>query len=46
VKQLRLVGLPELSEKAGAAWDLAVETALDAYAERWNAPHPIRAAAA
>jgi ribonucleoside-diphosphate reductase beta chain len=46
VKQLRLVGLPHLAEKAGAAWDLAVETALDAYAERWNAPHPIRAAAA
>ncbi|MFF5185137.1 ribonucleotide-diphosphate reductase subunit beta [Streptomyces sp. NPDC000345] len=46
VKQLRLVGLPHLVEKAGAAWDLAIDTALDAYAERWNAPHPIRAAAA
>ncbi|MET9236566.1 ribonucleotide-diphosphate reductase subunit beta [Streptomyces cellulosae] len=45
-KQLRLVGLPHVAEKAVASWDLAVETALDAYAERWNAPHPIRAAAA
>ncbi|WP_433892156.1 ribonucleotide-diphosphate reductase subunit beta [Streptomyces sp. CA-111067] len=46
VKQLRLVGLPHLTEKAGLAWDQAVDRAIDAYEERWNAPHPIRAAAA
>jgi ribonucleoside-diphosphate reductase beta chain len=44
-KQLRLVGLPDLTEKAATAWDAAVEAALDAYELRWNAPHPIRAAA-
>ncbi|MEV1077629.1 ribonucleotide-diphosphate reductase subunit beta [Streptomyces sp. NPDC050211] len=46
VKQLRLVGLEHLVEKAGLSWDLAVDKALDAYEERWSAPHPIRAAAA
>jgi ribonucleoside-diphosphate reductase beta chain len=46
LKQLRLVSLPHLTEKAGLAWDQAVDRAMDAYEERWNAPHPIRAAAA
>lgn len=45
LKQLRLVSLPHLTEEAGTAWDTAVDKALDAYEERWSAPHPIRAAA-
>lgn len=46
LKQLRLVGLPELTDDAARAWDHAVAAALDAYEERWSARHPIRAAAA
>jgi ribonucleoside-diphosphate reductase beta chain len=44
VKQLRLVGLAHLHDRAGRAWDEGIEVALDAYAERWGTPHPIRAA--
>ncbi|NGN67984.1 hypothetical protein G5C51_29305, partial [Streptomyces sp. A7024] len=45
LKQLRLIALPHLAERAGRAWDQAIEQALDAYEEHWNAPHPVRAAA-
>jgi ribonucleoside-diphosphate reductase beta chain len=45
LKQLRLIGLPQLCEPARAAWQDAVATALDGYEEHWNTPHPIRAAA-
>jgi ribonucleoside-diphosphate reductase beta chain len=45
LKQLRLIGLPQLTERAELTWQRAVTTALDAYEQRWDAPHPIRAAA-
>ena len=45
LKQLRLIGLGQLSDRAKTAWRQAVGTALDAYEQRWDAPHPLRAAA-
>ncbi|MQY22605.1 ribonucleotide-diphosphate reductase subunit beta [Nocardia macrotermitis] len=45
LKQLRLIGLPDLTERAARAWDAAIEAALDAYEQRWDSPHPIRAVA-
>ncbi|GAA2117187.1 hypothetical protein GCM10009759_63360 [Kitasatospora saccharophila] len=45
LKQLRIIGLPELTERADQAWTAGIDKALDAYQERWDAPHPIRAAA-
>lgn len=46
LKQLRIIGLPELVDRADQAWSSGIEKALDAYQERWDARHPIRAAAA
>jgi ribonucleoside-diphosphate reductase beta chain len=45
LKQLRLIGMPELAETALTAWRQAIDKALDGYEQTWNAPHPIRAAA-
>jgi ribonucleoside-diphosphate reductase beta chain len=45
VKQLRLIGMPELAETALTAWRQAIVKALDGYEENWGTPHPIRAAA-
>jgi ribonucleoside-diphosphate reductase beta chain len=45
LKQLRLIGLPELTGRAQQTWRDAIDKALDAYQERWGAAHPIRAAA-
>jgi ribonucleoside-diphosphate reductase beta chain len=45
LKQLRLIGMPELSEAAVTAWRRGIVEALDGYEQTWNAPHPIRAAA-
>ncbi|WP_431963955.1 ribonucleotide-diphosphate reductase subunit beta [Actinacidiphila sp. bgisy160] len=45
VKQLRLIGMPELADRAQRAWREEIDKALSAYEERWSAPHPIRAAA-
>ncbi|GAA2724409.1 ribonucleotide-diphosphate reductase subunit beta [Actinocorallia aurantiaca] len=46
MRQLSHIGLPEAVPEAGAVWDRALERALDAYAEHWNTPHPVRAAGA
>ncbi|MFJ1702301.1 ribonucleotide-diphosphate reductase subunit beta [Kitasatospora sp. NPDC088346] len=46
LKQLRIIGLPELVERVDQAWSAGIDKALDAYQARWDAPHPIRAAAA
>lgn len=46
LKQLRLVGLAGMCERAADAWRTGVDAALDAYEDRWHAPHPIRAAKA
>jgi ribonucleoside-diphosphate reductase beta chain len=46
LKQLRIIGLPELVEDMDKAWTSGIDKALDAYQDTWNAPHPIRAAAA
>jgi len=46
LKQLRLIGLPELVDQARQAWHAAISAALDAYEERWSTRHPIRVAAA
>ncbi len=45
LKQLRIIGLPELTDSADQAWGAGIGKALDAYEERWETPHPIRAAA-
>jgi ribonucleoside-diphosphate reductase beta chain len=45
LKQLRLIGLPALADRALQAWRAGIDKALDAYEERWNTAHPIRAAA-
>ncbi|HTZ44511.1 MAG TPA: ribonucleotide-diphosphate reductase subunit beta [Jatrophihabitans sp.] len=42
VKQLRLIGLPQLCDAARIAWQDAVGAALDGYEQRWDAPHPLR----
>jgi ribonucleoside-diphosphate reductase beta chain len=46
VRQLSSIGLAELAGPATEAWQRGIDRALDAYAERWQAPHPIRAALA
>lgn len=45
LKQLRVIGLPELSDRSVRHWRAGIGKALDAYEQRWNEPHPIRAAA-
>ncbi|HEY0166636.1 MAG TPA: ribonucleotide-diphosphate reductase subunit beta [Jatrophihabitans sp.] len=45
VKQLRLIGMPELADAALTAWRQAIVKAIDGYEENWGSPHPIRAAA-
>jgi ribonucleoside-diphosphate reductase beta chain len=45
LKQLRLIGMPQLCDPAREAWRQAVATALDGYEQHWSTPHPIRAAA-
>jgi acyl-CoA synthetase (AMP-forming)/AMP-acid ligase II len=44
LKQLRLIGLAELCDRARDAWRTAIDAALDGYEQRWDAQHPIRAA--
>jgi ribonucleoside-diphosphate reductase beta chain len=46
LRQLAVIGLPELRDEAARAWTWSRERALDEYAERWNAEHPVRRAAA
>lgn len=46
LKQARVIGLADLSQGLDEGWTASVDRALDAYAERWDAEHPIRAAAA
>ena len=45
VKQLNLIGLPDLVAPATERWHAEIDKALDAYQERWSAPHPIRSVA-
>jgi ribonucleoside-diphosphate reductase beta chain len=45
LKQLRLIGPGQLSGQAQDAWQAAIGKALDAYQRRWDAAHPLRAAA-
>ncbi|GAA3627618.1 hypothetical protein GCM10022223_51150 [Kineosporia mesophila] len=44
LRQLRLMGLPELREDAEKIWDRTLETALSEYADVWGTPHPVAAA--
>ena len=44
LKQLRIIGLPELVDSVDQAWAAGIGKALDAYEETWNSPHPIRVA--
>ncbi|WP_433326876.1 ribonucleotide-diphosphate reductase subunit beta [Spirillospora sp. CA-294931] len=46
LRQLAVIGLPELREEAGRVWAGACESAMDEYRERWSAEHPVRRAAA
>lgn len=46
LRQLAHIGLPEAVPEAGRVWDGALERALDAYADHWNTPHPVRVAGA
>jgi ribonucleoside-diphosphate reductase beta chain len=41
LRQLRLIGLPELHEELAAAWEDACTRAMAEYAEIWGAPHPV-----
>ena len=46
LKQLRIIGMPELVESLDQLWTAGIDKALDAYEEAWDAQHPIRAAKA
>lgn len=43
VRQLRLMGLPELREETEKVWDRGQAAALAEYAQIWGAPHPVAA---
>jgi ribonucleoside-diphosphate reductase beta chain len=45
VRQLRLIGLPQLRDEVQKSWAGAQERALAEYRERWDAEHPVVLAA-
>ena len=46
VRQLRLIGLPDRNDDIAAAWDTAIDVALDEYARNWGGKHPVALVAA
>lgn len=45
-RQLGSIRLTDAADELDTAWDAAVRSALDAYEQRWNEPHALRARAA
>jgi ribonucleoside-diphosphate reductase beta chain len=41
-RQLHSIGLPDAAPAATEAFDRSIDRALDAYADRWGRPHPVR----
>ena len=44
LRQLRLMGLPDLRDETQQVWDRSLESALSEYAEIWGTQHPVAAA--
>ncbi|GAA2573742.1 ribonucleotide-diphosphate reductase subunit beta [Actinomadura fulvescens] len=46
LRQLAVIGLPELRTEAARTWQTGCDEAMDEYHERWDTQHPVRRAAA